>query len=96
MKVACSEAIYRTVDRSLQVLGGTGVTASRLARVLAATLEPVRGDAAACVRLAIDALVAQAEMKHTDVARVEEQSISATLRSLDALLAGDVLGFSGD
>ena len=26
-KVACSEAIYRTVDRSLQVLGGTGVTA---------------------------------------------------------------------
>ena len=25
-KVACSEAIYRTVDRSLQVLGGTGVT----------------------------------------------------------------------
>lgn len=25
-KVTCSEAIYRTVDRSLQCLGGTGVT----------------------------------------------------------------------
>ena len=82
-------------------IGGTGVTASRLARVLAATLVPVRGDAAAAAEQrcrtasgkalrAADARIKELEQRTAELEAAQKTMEETLEKHVEAVKAADL------